>query len=363
MKLGLVLSIGESFSDLKKHGQDVLVRDQNLKAYSIQFKKVYAFSYENEKYPLFKNNQLVINEHRIHRYIYAFLMPILQSREFKNCDVLRGFQTTGGIPCVIVKLLFGVPFVVNYGYDYESIAKIEGRFVEAFFYKIINFIVLKNADAVIVTNPAFIINVKKMGAKNIIVIPNGVNTALFIPKNKKFANKIKEIVFIGRLEPQKNIVNLLMALVSINHPYHLTIIGRGSQKNYLKKFASAHKLNVTFIDSIPHNKLPKILQAADIFTLPSQKEGNPKVLIEAMATGLPCVGADVEGIKDLIEHEKTGILTGTEPNDIKKGIKKILSNPKLASEIGSNARKFVKENFNASILLAKEIKLLKSQVK
>jgi|SRR3989344_7027426 len=363
MKLGLILSIGESFSDLKKHGQDVLVRDQNIKAYSDKFEKVYVFSYENEKYPLFKNNQLVVNKNRIHRYVYALLMPVLRSREFKNCDILRGFQTTGGIPCVIAKLLFGIPFVVNYGYDYESIAKIEGRFVEAFFYKIINFIVLKKADAVIVTNPAFIINVKKTGAKNIIVIPNSVNTALFIPKNKKSANTIKEIVFVGRLEPQKNIVNLLMALVSIHHPYHLTIIGRGSQKKYLQKFTSKHKLNVTFIDSIPHNKLPAVLQSANLFVLPSLKEGHPKSLLEAMATGLPCVGTDVEGIKDLIEHEKTGILTGIGPNDIKQGIEKILSNPKLESEIGSNAREYVKENFDASILLSKEIKLLKSQSK
>ena len=137
MKLGLILSIGESFSDLKLHGQDVLVRDQNIKAYSSQFEKLSIFSYENEKYPLFKNNRLVVNKHRIHRYIYAFMMPIIHPKEFKDCDVLRGFQTTGGIPCVVAKLLYKIPFVVNYGYDYESIAKIEGSMSKSFFYKIV----------------------------------------------------------------------------------------------------------------------------------------------------------------------------------------------------------------------------------
>src|SRR3989344_7371299 len=184
MKLGLVLSIGESFSDLKKHGQDILVRDQDLKAYSAQFEKVYVFSYKNEKYPLFKNNRLVINKGGIHRYIYALLMPILHSQEFKNCDVLRGFQTTGGIPCVVAKLLFKIPFVVNYGYDYESIAKIEGSMSKSFFYKIVNSIVLKTTDTVIVTNPAFIQKVKRMGVKSVVLIPNSVDTELFIPKKK-----------------------------------------------------------------------------------------------------------------------------------------------------------------------------------
>ncbi|KKQ08291.1 MAG: Glycosyl transferase, group 1 [Candidatus Daviesbacteria bacterium GW2011_GWB1_36_5] len=363
MKLGLALSIGESFTDLKLHGQDVLVRDQNVKAYSQEFEKVYVFSYGNEKYPLFKNNRLAVNKHGIHRYIYAFLMPIIHSKEFKDCDVLRGFQTTGGIPCVVAKLLFGTPFVVNYGYDYESIAKIEGSLIKSFFYKIVNLIVLKTANTVIVTNPAFIKKIKEIGAKSVVLIPNSVDTALFIPKKKITTSKIKEIVFIGRLEPQKNIVKLLKALVKIKYPYRLKIIGRGSQKKYLQKYAQNYKLNVTFTDSVAHDKLPAVLQSADLYVLPSLLEGHPKSLLEAMSTGVPCLGTDVEGINDLLQNEKTGILVGTESADIKSGIEKILSDPKLASKIGSNAREFTKAHFNASILLSKEIKLLKSQAK
>lgn len=363
MKMGLVLSIGESFYDLKKHGQDVLVRDQNLKAYSAEFEKVYTFSYENEKYPLFKNNQLVINKNRIHRYLYAILMPVLHSKEFKDCDVLRGFQTTGGAPCLVAKLLFGKPYVVNYGYDYESIAKIEGSIIKSFFYKIVNLIVLKNADTVIVTNPAFIKKVKEKGAKKIELIPNSVNTSLFSPKKKATINKIKEVIFVGRLEPQKNIINLLKALKDLNYPYRLRIIGRGSQKKILQKFCLAKKLNVSYIDSIPHNKLPAVLQSADLYVLPSLIEGHPKSLLEAMSTGLPCVGTDVEGINSLIENGKTGVLVKTGSNDIREGINKVFSNPKLALKIGSNAREYVKAHFDASIQLAKEIELLKSQAK
>ncbi|KKR58802.1 MAG: Glycosyl transferase, group 1 [Candidatus Curtissbacteria bacterium GW2011_GWA1_40_47] len=363
MKLGLVLAIGESFSDLKKHGQDTLVRDQNLKAYSKQFKKVYVFSYAKESYPLFVNNKLVTNNWHLHRYLYAILMPLLNSKEFKDCDVLRGFQTTGGIPCLLAKLLYSKPFVINYGYDYESVAKLEGKKLIALIYRFINFIVLKFADAVIVTSPSFLKRIQKRGVKNIHLIPNSVDINLFNSRVNKRPNEIKKIIFVGRLEPQKNLSNLLIAVKNLKYKRSLILIGEGSQKEEILQFASANSLDVKIIDSVAHNKLPEILRSADIFVLPSFIEGHPKSLLEAMAMGLPCVGTDVEGIREIIKDNETGILTGTKPKDIKKGLENVFTDGKLAQKIGKNARLFVREHFNSSVLLAKEIKLLKSQVR
>src|SRR3989344_1670878 len=151
MTLGLVLAIGESLKDFKEKGQDRLLVEQNLKAYSQNFEKVFVFSYENEKYPLYKNSQLIANHAGIHRYLYSLAMPLIHRKEFKKCDVLRGLQVTGGIPCVVAKILYKKPFVVNYGYDYEAVSKIEKKYSQAFLYKIFAPIILKFADAVIVT--------------------------------------------------------------------------------------------------------------------------------------------------------------------------------------------------------------------
>lgn len=362
MRMGLILSIGESFSDLKKHGQDVLVRDHNLKAYSAVFEKVYVFSYANEKFPLFENCHLITNRFNLHRFFYSILMPIIRYKEFKDCDVLRGFQITGGIPCAVAKILFKKPFVVNYGYDYPAIAEIEGHPITAIFYRIISRIILPMADSVIVTNKTFVKYVKQVGAKNINVIPNSVNTRQFSPKPLKTKRAVTEILFVGRLESQKNILNMLQALKNIKHKYRLQIIGIGSQKKELQSYALQNSINAIFIDFIPHDELPRIMRNSDIFILPSIKEGNPKVLIEAMATGLACVATNVEGIREVIKNEKTGILIETEPKSIEAGIEKLFTNPKLAQKIGENARSYALSHFNASNLLKKEIKLLKSLV-
>lgn len=363
MKMGLILSIGESFFDLKKHGQDELVRDQNVHSYSEQFKNVYVFSYADESYTFPKNCQLVSNKFKLNRFLYSLLMPILRYKEFKDCDVLRGFQITGGIPCVIAKIFLKKPFVVNYGYDYQKVALIEGHPIRATLYMIINRLVLSTANFVIVTNKTFIKTVKRAGAKNIIVIPNSVNIQQFRPKEKRNNKFVKEILFVGRLEPQKNLFNLLEAVKSLKHEYHLQIIGMGSQKKELQRYVLKNKISAKFIDAVSHNRLPVIMRSADIFVLPSLVEGHPKALIEAMATGLPCVATNAEGIKEILENGKTGILVETDSKSIKEGLEKLISNPTLSQKIGKNARSYVVSHFDASNLMKKEIKLLRSQVR
>ena len=106
MTLGLVLAIGESLKDFKSKGQDRLLVEQNIRAYSQNFEKVFVFSYENEKYPLYKNCQLITNRAGIYRYLYSLAMPLIHSKEFRQCDVLRGLQITGGIPSVVAKILY-----------------------------------------------------------------------------------------------------------------------------------------------------------------------------------------------------------------------------------------------------------------
>jgi glycosyltransferase involved in cell wall biosynthesis len=361
MKLGLVLSIGESFTDLKKHGQDILLRDQNIQTYSKNFEKVYIFSYTNENYPLYKNTKLITNYHKIHRYLYTLILPIIKKREYQQCDVLRGLQVTGGIPCLLAKLFYKKPFVINYGYDYEKVAKIEGKYILAFFYKIVSFIVIKFADAVIITSPHLKKKVDTYLPRRIEFIPNSVNTNLFKP-SIKHRESIKNILFIGRLEEQKNLFSLIEAVSRLRNDLKLIFIGDGSKRKELTNFAKENNVNLQIIKSVPHNKLPMYLKSADVFVLPSFIEGNPKVLLEAMSTGVAAIGADVEGIKEVISDKKTGILTGTNPEQIKKAIEYLIQNPKVAKELGKKARKYVYKNYAFSKLAKKEIKLLKSFV-
>ncbi len=363
MNLGLFFAIGESFKEFKKYGQDQLIIRQNLKSYSRSFNKVYVFTYKNENYHLFENNVLVANKSRLHRYIYSILLPIYHVHEIKNCDVLRGYQITGGLPCLIAKLFFNKPFVVNYGYDYEKFAEIEGKKLQSILYKVVSPIILKLADAIIVTTPKLALKIKSICPNKTYVIPNSVDIKMFSPSQKKKNNHHKlKIIFIGRLESQKNLINLLEAITMIKTDLSILFIGRGSQKEILKKIAKEKNITLSIIDSIPHNRIPSYLRSADVFILPSLKEGHPKVLLEAMAVGLPCIASNVEGNKEIIIDGKNGILSGTEAGELKKSIEKLIINTNLRTRLSKSARAYIIENYNSSVWLQKENNLLKELV-
>ncbi|MDH5684558.1 MAG: glycosyltransferase family 4 protein, partial [candidate division WOR-3 bacterium] len=151
---------------------------------------------------------------------------------------------------------------------------------------------------------------------------------------------------------QKNLIALLEALKAL--PYELTIIGKGSMRKELQKKAEADNINVRFINSVSHLKLPEILNQHETFILPSLYEGTPKALLEAMSCGLPVIGTDIKGINDIIEHKKNGYLCDTSASSIKEGILELLGNKTVQERISINARRTILKNFSIEVGLDKE---------
>ncbi|OFL66861.1 hypothetical protein HMPREF2758_06880 [Facklamia sp. HMSC062C11] len=114
---------------------------------------------------------------------------------------------------------------------------------------------------------------------------------------------------VGELNDNKNHQIVIKALAEINDPkVHYIICGKGDNRDNLLKLAK--ELNVS--DKIHllgfRKDIPEILNQSDIFVFPSLREGLPVSLMEAMASGLPCIVSDIRGNKDLIEHVKGGFL-------------------------------------------------------
>jgi len=78
------------------------------------------------------------------------------------------------------------------------------------------------------------------------------------------------------------------------------------------------------------------------------------VLLEAMSCGLPCIGTDVAGIKEIIKHKENGYLCDTDAASIKKAILDVLNNKRLKEKLSENARKTIVEHFSLESILKKE---------
>lgn len=363
MTLGIFLSFGESFRIQKQHGQDARFVSYYLARYAKHFDKVYVFSWENETYLLPDRVELVSNRYHIPKYIYAFLLPFIERKRLSQCAVLRLMQFTAIVPAVIAQLLLGAKIVSTYGFRYPEFFAIDGKPIRAFFTKALEFLFSKSPDAFIATTHATEQFLMQRGIRpqDIFFIPNGVDVELFKPSRHALdKNKVK-ILFVGRLEKQKNLKSLILAIAGSKYKnaIKLIFIGNGALKETLVALAKKSSVALEIIDPVAHDKLPSYYQSADIFTLVSEVEGHPKALIEAMACGLPCVASDYAGHNEIALENETAIITRKDPESIKVAIDKLISQDSLREKIARGAREYAEKNFDIKKLLGKEIELLK----
>lgn len=165
--------------------------------------------------------------------------------------------------------------------------------------------------------------------KKFITIPIGIDLNKFqnIDKNKSrkqygFKKSDKVVVYVGRLEKEKNLQILIRACHEAG--VKLFIVGEGREEEYLKKFASSLNSQTIFHKSVNNEKIPNVLACGDIFALTSLHEGMPTVVIEALAAGLPVISTNVGDVHKIVINGKTGFIvneqniTGKLKNLIKK---------------------------------------------
>ncbi|MEL6927284.1 MAG: glycosyltransferase family 4 protein [Cyanobacteria bacterium J06600_6] len=166
------------------------------------------------------------------------------------------------------------------------------------------------------------------------------------------------VVWHGRVEiAQKGLDILAIAWQKIcqNYPDDelcLLIIGTGSDApRFQQQIDELQLRGIVWVNEFISDRhlLSRYLSAADLYTLPSRKEGFPLAPIEAMACGLPVVLADAAGIRDILPGERAdgGIIVPMEdPNALAKAIALLLDNPILRQELSLNAQKRAENNFS-----------------
>ncbi|MEQ6931598.1 glycosyltransferase family 4 protein [Clostridium perfringens] len=117
------------------------------------------------------------------------------------------------------------------------------------------------------------------------------------------------LISVGRLDPNKNNSTLIKSIFLLEDPkFHLVICGSGVQDKELKKLAK--DFNVENQIHFLGNRLDmaQLYKMSDIFVMASFREGLSRAIMEAMASGLPCVVSKIRGNKDLIHDDKGGFL-------------------------------------------------------
>ncbi len=199
--------------------------------------------------------------------------------------------------------------------------------------------------------------------KNAIVIPNGVSTKKFKPREIERDGE-PVILYVGRLVPKKGIDVAIISMKKVIEKYpnaKLVIAGRGKMMPILKSMVAILGIekNVEFLGYVNDNFLPYLYNSADVFVLPSiMAESFGIVLLEAMSSGLPIVATKVGGIVEVLENGKYGILV--EPGNAKEmadGIIKILEDEQLSNNLSIKGRKIVMQKYSWEKISNKIIKV------
>ena len=166
----------------------------------------------------------------------------------------------------------------------------------------------------------------------IAVIPNSVEESFFFTEPRRLHSRPR-ILFVGRLAVQKNIPMLLHALRGISEGFDTMLVGSGDLDSELMKLAHSLELkNVRFHGRADGQALRELFRQADVFALPSEREGMPLVLLEAMAMGLPVVATDIPGSRDVVINRETGILVPlNDSNAMQKALLEVVSDERQYS--------------------------------
>ena len=368
--VGILPALGSGLTDLRRTGQHERLLDYDLRHYCEAYDRVYYFSYFKESLSDFTRDPLLLDKVTLlprrgpwPARAYALLLPFLYRRRLRECEALRIEQFPGVIPALVARALYGIPFVVTYGYHYGEIARLAGSRLKPELYRWLERAAFPRAAGVIVTSHQMEALLSAHPARpRLAYFPNGVDTETFAPAPEpRPKHGSRTVLYVGRLSQEKNLARLIEALALVREAPRLVLVGDGSLRGDLEQRARAAGVGADFLGVVPHGQLPRHFQSADCFVLPSLSEGNPKALIEAMACGLPCAASARGGIPSILEEGVTGLLFDPERvEDIAGAVGRLLADRPLADGLGERARAQALSLFDAHALLKAEVAFVQS---
>jgi PEP-CTERM/exosortase A-associated glycosyltransferase len=190
------------------------------------------------------------------------------------------------------------------------------------------------------------------------IVPNGVDTGRFVPQPRDEALAESSglagrfvVGFIGsilRLEGLSTLLDAYALCLGRSSGLGLVIVGDGPERSALEAQAARLGVKVVFTGRVPHDSVASWYSIMDLLVYPRiraviTERVTPLKPLEAMAQGKVCVGSDVGGITELIEHDKTGVIFRSEdPQSLATAILGLRGDPARMARLRQNALEFVR---------------------
>lgn len=196
-----------------------------------------------------------------------------------------------------------------------------------------------------------------------VFIPNGVNRPIprspQLIKEKYGLDKDGYILFLGRLVPEKGITYLIEAFKGITTDKKLVIVGGSSDTDTfmqeLKQLAEGDN-RIVFTGFVQGQMLEELYSNSYVYTLPSDLEGMPLSLLEAMSYGNCCLTSDIAECAEVVE-DKALVFKKSDVDDLKEKLQYVCDNPDAVKKLKDGAADFICSKYNWDDVVEQTLKL------
>ena len=237
----------------------------------------------------------------------------------------------------------------------------------------------RHADRLVVNSPGFIAHVEARGGEQVIMVPNGSDTAMFDPADggEEFRKRHNlEGMFIAMYAGAHGMSNDLEVLLDAAHRLHdrdditILLLGDGKEKPSLQRRALEMGLeNVRFIPPLPKNEMPGALAAADagiaiLKPVELYKTVYPNKVFDYMAAGRPVILAIDGVIRQVVEEAGAGVAVPPgDPAALAQAIGRLADEPKVRSEMGHRGRAYIEANFDRISLADRMVSVMEAMLR
>lgn len=287
--------------------------------------------------------------------IYSFFSPIIHFKELKDSDIFKSNQLDGAWSAWIASKLFRGKFYLRTGYTFtlfyhnkKSVKYSIVKLIERGLYKSCDISSVSSVEDMKYISSTYNVTPK--------VIGNYISTQKF-NIIKSIDDRSDRLLFIGRLNEQKNIFSMLDAVKRLN--VGIDLFGDGELRVEIASYIKEKNIDAEIKGRVKNELIPEILNCYRYYVLASHYEGMPKSLIEAMACGCICIVTNVPGSKELIENGVTGfVATSTDSFSIEAAISKALCSESEQKNISNNARKLISSKYSLKAVYGLETNLI-----